>query len=151
MADHVPARVLRALDARDAPYGRVCVMTGTSSERIVPQHRAGGMGGRKGKHQLPNLLWMDSITNGLIETDADWQAVAKAWGVKISLHVEATLVPVFFRHEHAWFVLEGDTRREVPALVALDMMLDVYGDQYLTWKTVADSTGRALALWRRSR
>lgn len=142
----VPARVLRQLEARD---GRVCVMTAATGERLVPQHRAGGMGGRRGKHTLPNLVWLDSIPNGLIESDADWQAVAKAWGVKISLHVDPSRVPVFMQHEFGWFVLEGDGRRPVPALVALDMMLDIYGDQYLTWKAVADSSERSLALWTR--
>lgn len=147
MADHVPAKILRALDDRDAPDGRVCVMTGQQSDRIVPQHRQGGMGGRKDKHRLPNLLWLDSILNGHIESNSEWQAVALAWGVKVPVWVDdVTRVPVFFRHEHTWFVLDGDTKRPVPAVVALDMMLEVYGDQYLVWKDVADRTDRSGAL-----
>lgn len=147
MADYTPKRALRALEARD---GRVCVMTGTTGDRLVPQHRAGGMGGRKNKHSLPRLLWLDSIANDLIESDPEWQALALAYGVKISLHVAPERVPVFFRHEHAWFVLEGDGRREVSTTVAQAMMLDVYGEEkYLLWKAIADGTDRGVALYRR--
>jgi hypothetical protein len=137
-------RVLRDLERRD---GRVCAMTATTGDRLVPQHRAGGMGGRKNKHELPRLLWLDSIVNGWIESDPIWQATAKAWGVKISLHADPTKVPVFFQHEHAWFVLEGDGRKFVTATVALDMMLDVYDeDAYFAWKSIADDTAQSRAL-----
>ncbi|MGI6878798.1 hypothetical protein [Microbacterium sp. gxy059] len=146
MADRTPARALRALEARD---GRVCVMTGTSGERLVPQHRAGGMGGRRNKHELPRLLWIDSIMNGHIESDPEWQATAKAWGVKISLHADPERVPVWFRHEHTWFVLEGDGRRPISTGTALDMMLAVYGSDYLLWKAVADGTERARVMFLR--
>lgn len=148
MADHVPAKILRALDERDR---RVCVMTSAETERIVPQHRQGGMGGRKDKHRLVNLVWLDSIVNGLIESDAEWQAHALAWGVKVPGWVnDPARVPVFFASELAWFALEGDARREVLPLVALDMMLEVYGDDYLLWKAVADGTQRARALYVRA-
>jgi len=148
VADQTPARALRALEARD---GRVCVMTAVTGESLVPQHRAGGMGGRRNKHELPRLLWLDSVTNGLIESDPYWQAAAKAWGVKISLHADPELIPVFYRHLHAWFVLEGDSRREVSPVVALDMMLAFYGDAYLEWKATADGNDRARALYERGR
>lgn len=140
MADRTPARVLRALDARD---GRMCVMTAAMGETLSPQHRQGGAGGRRGKHRLSNLVWLDSVMNGLIESDPEWQATAKAWGVKISLHADPGLIPVYFRHLHSWFVLDGDDRREVTARVALAMMLGFYGDAYLDWKAIADGTDRA--------
>lgn len=151
MGDHVPKKVLVLLDERDAEGGRSCVMTGTETERIVPQHRQGGMGGRSDKHRLVNLLWLDSILNGLLEADADWANHALAWGVKVPLWVQdVATVPVYFAPEMAWFVLEGETRRQVPAIVALDMMLEVYGEDYLLWKAIADGTTRAHALYLRS-
>ena len=148
MADRTPPATLRALDARDADDGtRRCVMTGTEGDRIIPQHRQGGMGGRRDKHQPVNVLWLDSILNGLIEHDAGWQATAKAWGVKVPIWVrDVAAVPVFFRFEHAWFVLEGDGRREITAADALERMLDVYGDDYLQWKVVADDSERSRVL-----
>lgn len=151
MADHVPAKTRAALDTRDAQRDRECVMTGTQGERLVPQHRQGGMGGRKNKHQLVNLVWLDSILNGLLESDADWAAIATAWGVKVPVWVkDVSAVPVFYRYEHSWFVLEGDTRRMIHARDAMTMMLDVYGDEYFKWKAVADATDRALALFLRA-
>ncbi|WP_162893215.1 hypothetical protein [Microbacterium halotolerans] len=130
------------LEARDE---RVCAMTAQRGDRIVPQHRAGGMGGGKSKHDLHGLVWLDSIVNGQIEADATLQAMAFAWGVKVRA-VDPARVPVFYRHEHAWFVLEGVERREVSAVVALDMMLAAYGDRYLAWKATADESPRAALL-----
>lgn len=88
---NTPKRLLKALDARD---GHVCVWTGIDTGRLVPQHRQGGMGGRKGKHRLSNLVWLDSIINGLIESDATYQAEAIRRGIKISLHADPLKVPV---------------------------------------------------------
>jgi hypothetical protein len=136
---------------RDAAAGRACVLTGVQTDRIVPQHRQGGMGGRKDKHRLPNLLWLDSLLNGFIESDAEWAAIAKAYGVKVPIWVkDVSTVPVFYAAELTWFVLEGDGRREVTPAQALDMMLEVYGDDYLLSKAVADGTDRARALYLRS-
>lgn len=148
MADQTPACALRTLEARD---GRVCVLTAVTGETLSPQHRQGGAGGRKNKHRLANLLWLDSIVNGLIESDPDWQAIANAWGVKISLHADPERIPVYYRHEHAWCVLEGDERRRITAVEALDMMLAFYGDAYLKWKAIADGTDRAGLLYERGR
>lgn len=148
MADRTPAATIRTIDRRDAADGaRRCVLTGTEGDRIVPQHRQGGMGGRPDKHRPANVLWLDSLMNGHIESDADWQATAKAWGVKVPIWVrDVAAVPVFFRFEHAWFVLEGDGRREITAADALERMLDVYGDDYLQWKVVADDSERSRVL-----
>lgn len=145
MADRTPAATLRALDARDG--ARRCVMTGTEGDRIIPQHRQGGMGGRTDKHRPVNVLWLDSILNGHIESDADWQATAKAWGVKVPIWIrDVTSVPVYFRFEHAWFTLEGDNRTPISSVEALDRMLEIYGDDYLLWKAIADDNDRSRAL-----
>src|SRR5690606_12142402 len=86
-----PKRLLDALDARD---GHICCWTGIDTGRLVPQHRQGGMGGRKGKHRLSNLLWLDSLINGFIESDPTYQAEAVRRGIKISLHADPLQVPV---------------------------------------------------------
>jgi hypothetical protein len=87
----VPKRLLDALDKRD---GHVCSWTGIDTGRLVPQHRQGGMGGRKDKHRLSNLVWLDSLINGLIESDPVYQAEAIDRGIKISLHADPTAIPV---------------------------------------------------------
>lgn len=87
----VPKRLLDALDRRDT---HVCAWTGIDTGRLVPQHRQGGMGGRKDKHRLSNLVWLDSLINGFIESDPVYQAEAVARGIKISLHADPTAVPV---------------------------------------------------------
>jgi len=150
MASRTPAATLRAIEQRDGV--RRCVMTGGEGDQIVPQHRQGGMGGRPDKHRPENVVWLNSLLNGFIESDAGWQDAARAWGVKVPLWVrDVSRVPVFFRAENAWFVLKGETRTQVNAIEALDMMLDVYGDEYLQWKAVADDTDRARVLADRGR
>ena len=87
----VPKRLLDALDKRDT---HVCAWTGIDTGRLVPQHRQGGMGGRKDKHRLSNLVWLDSLINGLIESDPLYQAEAVARGIKISGFADPTAIPV---------------------------------------------------------
>jgi hypothetical protein len=148
MADRVSTRVILALDRRDALRGRACVMSGSQSDRIVPQHRQGGMGGRKNKHRLTNVLWLDSILNGWIESDAEWAAQAQAWGVKVPVWVDdERRVPVYFANEGRWYRLEGQSRQEIAADVAMQMMIDVYGEvEYFRLKAIADDTARARLL-----
>ena len=90
-----PKRVIAAVDARD---GRVCAWHGHSCdpETLSPQHRAGGMGGSRTKHRLSNVVWLDSITNGLIESDPELAREARARGIKISQHSDPSRVPVRF-------------------------------------------------------
>lgn len=148
MSNRVPKTQLELLTRRD---GHVCAMTAQDTDRLVPQHRTGGMGGSPTKHRLANLIWLDSIYNGLIESDAELAAVASAWGVKVRLHARPENVPVFFQHEHAWFRLDGEIRIRISAIEAGEMMHDVYGDQYFAWKATADRTARAVVLGVRAR
>jgi hypothetical protein len=143
MADHVPIGVLRLLNARD---GRSCIMTGTETERLVPQHRQGGMGGRANKHRLANLVWLDSIFNGLITSDPQLQKLAKVWGVTVSLHGDVEEIPVFRPHMRQWFLLRGDTRFPITPLEALDRMHAFYGDDYFAWKADVERPPGALVL-----
>jgi hypothetical protein len=86
-----PKALLKGLEARD---GHRSAWTGNDDETLVPQHRQGGMGGRRNKHRLSNVVWLESGINGLIESDADWQAEALKRGIKISGYDEPTHVPI---------------------------------------------------------
>ncbi|MDQ7877343.1 hypothetical protein Q9R08_05065 [Microbacterium sp. QXD-8] len=79
------------LDKRD---GHRCAWTGEESDRLVPQHRAGGMGGSPSKHRASNVVWLDSIRNGLIESDPELQAEALRRGIKVSKFADTTEVPI---------------------------------------------------------
>ncbi|QIK64119.1 hypothetical protein G7068_13630 [Leucobacter viscericola] len=94
MSKHTPKAVLRDLEGRD---GHVSAWTGEDCPELVPQHRQGGMGGRKDKHRGSNVVWLESLINGLIESDPEFQAEAIRRGIKISLHADPTEVPI----EHA--------------------------------------------------
>lgn len=140
MANHVPIGALRLLTARD---GRACVWSASEGDALVPQHRQGGMGGRRHKHRLSNLLWLDSLLNGHIESDPQLQAIAKAWGIKISLHADPEELPVFFPHQHQWFRFTGNERTKITSLEALDRMHAFYGDPFFMWKAVAEQSAQA--------
>lgn len=86
-----PKALLKALEARD---GHVSAWTGDDCPELVPQHRQGGMGGRRGKHRLSNLVWLESAINGLIESDPEWQAEAVRSGIKVSGFDEPSHVPI---------------------------------------------------------
>lgn len=106
-----PKRLLRALDARD---GHVCAWHGDlcDPDTLVPQHRANrGHGGRPSLMILPNIVWLDSITNGMVETDPTYARLAKARGLKISSHANPEQVPVWM--DEAWWLLTGDRRDEL--------------------------------------
>ncbi len=77
----VPKAVLAALTARD---GHRSAWTGQDVPELVPQHRQGGMGGRRGKHRLSNLVWLESWLNGEIEANPRLQTEAFIRGIKIS-------------------------------------------------------------------
>lgn len=93
MSDTTPKVLLRALDARD---GHVCAWHGPDGRSdvcapgtLVPQHRLGGMGGSATKHRLSVVVWLDSATNGLIESDPVMQKAAYLWGFKLLGDVDA--------------------------------------------------------------
>lgn len=113
---HVPKRMLDQLDERDghrsAWTGREYVRGG-DEDVLVPQHRQGGMGGRPNKHRLSNLVWLEAEINGLITSDAAWQAEAKRRGIAISLHADAR-VEVVNHPSHGGFVYLTDDGRAVP-------------------------------------
>jgi hypothetical protein len=121
-----PKPLLRQLEQRD---GHVSAWTGEDVPELVPQHRQGGMGGRKSKQRLSNVVWLESIINGLITSDAEWQAEAVRRGIAISLHADPLMVPV----EHAVHGLvllddDGGWERLAPAEVAEWHVLERYLD-----------------------
>lgn len=135
MSDTTPKRTLRMMDARD---GHVCVLQGRDTGRLVPQHRAGGMGGRAGKHRASNVVWLDSLDNGAIEANGHLANVARVRGIKISQHADPERIPVYFAREAAWFRLADDGAREqITSLAALDLMHDFYGDAYFDMQAAA--------------
>jgi hypothetical protein len=109
MSSQTPKPLLAALEARD---GRRSAWTGDESDTLVPQHRQGGMGGRRGKHRLSNVVWLESDINGLIESDPAMQAEAVRRGIKIGGHDDPELVEV--RHAVHGLVLLRDDGQVVP-------------------------------------
>lgn len=89
-----PKPLLRQLEKRD---GHRSAWTGNDVDTLVPQHRYGGMGGRKDKQRLSVVVWLESEINGLIESDPGWQAEAIRRGIKISGFADPLMIPV----EHA--------------------------------------------------
>jgi hypothetical protein len=98
-----PKALLRDLEERD---GHRSAWTGNDTPDLVPQHRHGGMGGRKSKQRLSVVVWLESLINDLIESDPEWQAEAKRRGIKISGFADPLLVPV--DHAVHGLVLLGD-------------------------------------------
>ena len=94
MGSMTPKALLKALEQRD---GHVSAWTGEDCPELVPQHRQGGMGGRRGKHRLSNVVWLESGLNGLIESDPEYQAEAVRRGIKVSGFGDPALVLI----EHA--------------------------------------------------
>lgn len=120
--------------------GNVCVWTGATTDRLVPQHRRNrGMGGNPALNTLENGVLLDSIVNGWIESDAGLGEMAKAYGIKLERHADPGYVPVFYRHEHKCYVLGDDgSRYEVDALEAQMRMVNTYGPDWFVWKARAD-------------
>jgi len=113
MSKPTPKAALRALEARD---GHECVWHGETcgTDTLVPQHRQGGMGGRRNKHRLSNLLWLCSLTNGLIEADAELAEEARRRGIKISLHADPCVIPVEYSDGEVWWLDDAGGRRGQP-------------------------------------
>lgn len=98
MADTTPKPLLRALEARD---GLICAWHGRDPRSdlckpgtLVPQHRQGGMGGRNDKHRLSNVVWLDSFTNGAVESDPLMQLEAYERGIKIRGELDPERTPI---------------------------------------------------------
>ena len=112
MSKPTPKAALKAIDKRD---GRECSWHGVACdlETLSPQHRQGGMGGRKGKHRLSNIVWLCSRLNGLIESDAKLAEEARQRGIKISLHADPTAIPVTYSDGRTWLLDDEGGKTEI--------------------------------------
>lgn len=68
------------------------------------------MGGSKSKHRLSNVVWLESVLNGLIESSPSLQAEAKERGIKISRHADPETIPVQYA-DGTWWLLRDDGTR----------------------------------------
>lgn len=141
MADHTSKAALRLLDARDP---RVCVLTGYQGPRMVPQHRQTGAGGRKDKHRTANILWIDSLPNGIITADADAQLIAKVYGVTVPFWADVEAVPVRYS-DGCWYRLQGHEKTALTVGEAHELMHATYGPEWFDWLAMVEGSPIALA------
>jgi hypothetical protein len=94
--------------------GYRCVVCG--SPNITFQHRqASGQGGRGSK--APKLTAADGLSaclldNQAFEADLQTRAIANGWKVKRFTPVPAAEVPVWYRVEQQWYLLNPDGSRD---------------------------------------
>lgn len=115
MSDETPRRVIDAVDARD---GRTCAWHGADGscrrETLTPQHRDGGMGGSPTRHRLSNVVWLCSLLNGAIESDARLQREAIRRGIKLEAGQDPASAPIAHAvHGHVLLDDEGGATRVV--------------------------------------
>ena len=113
-----PKVLLKALDARD---GRVCAWHGVTcgDETLSPHHRGNrGAGGRKSMNKLSNLVWLCSVTNGLIESHTEWAIQARVLGIKISSHADPDAEPITHAVHGRCFLNDDGTVSRVEKEVA---------------------------------
>ncbi|GAA1915118.1 hypothetical protein GCM10009775_04430 [Microbacterium aoyamense] len=112
-----------------------CAACGLTYQLTHQHRRATGAGGSKERPTLDDSLTLCATCNWKAEADAKFQRLALINGWKVRKWVDDPgLVPVFYSFEQAWYRLEGPRRVWIPAVVALDMMHAVYGEQYLEWR-----------------
>lgn len=101
----------RALDKRD---GHRCAWHILCNEdSLVPHHRSNrGMGGDKSKDRLSNLVWLCSMTNGLLEADSATAKRGRQLGIKLSLHADPAREPI--RHSVHGLCLLDDEGNVMP-------------------------------------
>lgn len=111
--------------------GEQCVAC-ASPEKSFQHRRATGMGGSKTRPSVVDGLTLCFTCNQACE--ADMQSLALTNGWKVRKWADPVKVPVYFPHEWAWYRFEGTERHEITAVVALDLMHAVYGDEYFKWR-----------------
>ena len=102
-----PKSLMKTITQRD---GHESFWTGDDVPELVPQHRQGGMGGSSRKHRPSNVIWLESLLNGLIESDSELQAEAFRRGVKVSQHADPEKVPIMSA-DGSWWLLTDDGLR----------------------------------------
>lgn len=121
--------VRRSVYTRD---GARCAACSAASGLSFQHRRAVGMGGSRIRPGAADGLTLCGVCNE--ECEHSMQTLALAHGWKVRKWADPTKVPVYFPHEWQWYRLEGTDRHPITAVVALDMMHAVYGDEYFTWR-----------------
>lgn len=101
------------------------------------QHRAAvGMGG--GRERPPAVCGVTacSTCNAGFEHSLQLEALRFGWKVRRWVHRQGRCgdVPVFYPLLGGWHVLVGSGRELITSGAARELMLDVYGDEYLGWE-----------------
>lgn len=117
--------------------GNRCVCCG-SSVLSFQHRRAVGAGGSKTRPTFTDGLTLCPVCNAACEAHFQSRALANGWKVPRWVKDPAR-VPIYYPHEFAWYRLTLDgTRERIGGVVALDMMLDVYGEaEYFRWRAAA--------------
>lgn len=129
MSDPTP-QVRRDTYKRD---GYRCASCG--APYLTFQHRRGvGAGGSPIPPDIEDGLSLCGLCNNAAEAHMQTLALAYGWKVRRWV-VDPSAVPVYYQPERTWYRLHADgTRTPVSHIVALDLMLEVYGDQYFDWR-----------------
>lgn len=115
-----------------------CVVCGTL-RHLTFQHRARVGAGGDTRRPIPEEgLTACSIHNERFESDLQQAALAFGWKIRDWAEGKAFLVPVLHMPTRTWFRLSASERIVTTPTVAQDLMLDVYGDDWLEWKAEAD-------------
>ena len=78
------------------------------TEAVAPNHRINrGMGGSRRLDKPSNLVVLCSVVNGLIESQAQWQALAREWGWKLQRWQKPEEQPVFDSMAGRWYYLDN--------------------------------------------
>lgn len=80
-----------------------CVATGYEGDRLIPNHRIGGMGGHRSDDPT-NLVLMESIFNGQIEQDAELRAQAFHYGWRLESWQDPAKEPFFHFGLRHWML-----------------------------------------------
>lgn len=89
-----------------------CYHCGTNDATLVPQHRIGrGMGGSKSRNQPSNVITFCSYANGLLESNAEFAALARTRGWKLESWQDTTDVVVFHAPTAQWWLLDDNYGR----------------------------------------
>ena len=113
--------------------GRRCVACHAADGLTFQHRRAVGMGGSKLRPDAADGLTLCGTCNEACEGRMQTLALAHGW--KVRRWADPTLVPAYYPHEFQWFRFDGVDRHPITAIVALDMMHAVYGDEYMKWRT----------------
>jgi hypothetical protein len=88
-----------------------CWHCGVTDETLVPQHRSNrGMGGH-GSHSPSNIIVLCAVANGLLEHDANFAAVGRSNGWKLSRWGDSLSEPVYDAYRGVWSFLDDNFGR----------------------------------------